>query len=559
MGSSSQWRESSSQSCCASSDDERAREAPVDAQVVPLHEIETFHARHWDRIGQDGGGVSALPHGMSGSLEGSAVQRRKRLTLRRRRPTVWGVHRDRVDDAKDVRDFRDVADAQGRHQAELLKDRPASRDHVLANIAANEARADEARLEEDAARSAERVEERATFRDARQVDEDPRESRMERDREEERTLGYLSFLERPPVDRRQTTPQVVLLPLDEPDLLVGVREVHGAPDEIPDPPLDLHLVVASLERVHADAERAVPELERLGGGDRLLERAPPEELIDAVREPEAAAEPRRVDVRLHRQKAILSEKDLARPSGCLDRGQGLGPREGWLLPGQLDEKTHVKGERNQTTSSSLLVARSSRLQIASSALLQLVSTLPFSWGRQVSTSSWRNVRILDTVLEPDTVTYKQTNRIQRRVLRVRPFGPNDLAAVAAIVKDSLRENYPASLYLDIHRWWRDGFLVAEWHGSAVGFLAAAINAPQQARILMLAVYATHRRHGFGSALMNAFLNECGMRGVKSVELEVRKSNVEAIGFYNRYGFETTSVLPRFYTDGEDGCKMMRHL
>ena len=169
------------------------------------------------------------------------------------------------------------------------------------------------------------------------------------------------------------------------------------------------------------------------------------------------------------------------------------------------------------------------------------------------------MRILDTVLEPDTVTYKQTNRIQRRVLRVRPFGPNDLAAVAAIVKDSLRENYPASLYLDIHRWWRDGFLVAEWHGSAVGFLAAVINAPQQARILMLAVYSSHRRHGFGSALMNAFLNECGMRGVKSVELEVRKSNVEAIGFYNRYGFETTSVLPRFYTDGEDGYKMMRHL
>ena len=145
------------------------------------------------------------------------------------------------------------------------------------------------------------------------------------------------------------------------------------------------------------------------------------------------------------------------------------------------------------------------------------------------------------------------------MLRVRPFGPNDLAAVAAIVKDSLRENYPASLYLDIHRWWRDGFLVAEWHGSVIGFLAAVINAPQQARILMLAVYVTHRRHGFGSALMNAFLNECALRGVKSVELEVRKSNVEAIGFYNRYGFQTSSDLPRFYTDGEDGYKMLRHL
>lgn len=143
--------------------------------------------------------------------------------------------------------------------------------------------------------------------------------------------------------------------------------------------------------------------------------------------------------------------------------------------------------------------------------------------------------------------------------RVRPFAPPDLPAVVAIVKDALRENYPSSLYLDIHRWWRDGFLVAEETGGIVGFLAAVVNAPQTTRILMLAVYGPWRRRGIGSVLMDAFLKECGMRGIRAVELEVRKSNEAAIRFYMKFGFQTTNLLLKFYTDGEDGFRMRRHL
>src|SRR2546426_5897277 len=159
----------------------------------------------------------------------------------------------------------------------------------------------------------------------------------------------------------------------------------------------------------------------------------------------------------------------------------------------------------------------------------------------------------------DTVTLKMSVVMRASVVHVRLFSPQDLPAVAAIVKDALRENYPTSLYLDIHRWWRDGFLVAEERGAVVWFLAAVVSAPEQARILMLAVYSTWRRRRVGSALMDSFLKECAMRGIASVELEVRKSNEPAIKFYMRYGFEVTTLLPKFYTDGEDGFKMRRGL
>ncbi len=144
-------------------------------------------------------------------------------------------------------------------------------------------------------------------------------------------------------------------------------------------------------------------------------------------------------------------------------------------------------------------------------------------------------------------------------MRIRPFTPNDIPAVASIVREALRENYPTSLYLDIHRWWRDGFLVADLDGHPVGFLAAVLSADGQARVLMFAVTSGFRRRGFGSQMMNAFIQVCGMRGIRRIELEVRISNEEAIHFYKRYGFEISQALPKFYTDGEDGYRMIKHL
>lgn len=159
--------------------------------------------------------------------------------------------------------------------------------------------------------------------------------------------------------------------------------------------------------------------------------------------------------------------------------------------------------------------------------------------------------------EPCAVTFKIHGPLGRRAVLIRPFVPNDIPAVASIVRDALRENYPMSVYLDIHRWWRDGLLVADLEGQPIGFLAAVIPAQGQARILMLAVTTGFRDRGVGSLLMDSFLRNCEGHGLRRIELEVRVSNLDAIRFYQRYGFQLAQVLPRFYTDGEDGYKMVR--
>ncbi len=142
---------------------------------------------------------------------------------------------------------------------------------------------------------------------------------------------------------------------------------------------------------------------------------------------------------------------------------------------------------------------------------------------------------------------------------MREFRAADVAVVRDITRESLGEEYPLSLFLDIHGWWRDGFIVVEKAATIVAFIAGVVSAPRQARILMLAVREDFRNQGIGSGLMEEFLNRCLGRGIRSIELEVRKTNDGAIKFYNRLGFSIQYILPRFYTDGEDGYKMWKSL
>src|SRR2546422_4480318 len=108
--------------------------------------------------------------------------------------------------------------------------------------------------------------------------------------------------------------------------------------------------------------------------------------------------------------------------------------------------------------------------------------------------------------------------------------PNDIPAIASIVRDALRENYPTSLYLDIHRWWRDGFLVADLDGHPVGFLAAVLSADGQARVPMFAVTAPFRRRGLGNQTMKAFIQGPAMRRIRRTELARPISDDEAVPF-----------------------------
>lgn len=90
-----------------------------------------------------------------------------------------------------------------------------------------------------------------------------------------------------------------------------------------------------------------------------------------------------------------------------------------------------------------------------------------------------------------------------------------------------------------------GAWVARCAGQTTGFCVMMF-APDVAHILVLAVTPQAQRKGIGSLFLDACERECAQRGLPSIILEVRPSNLQALAFYRLHGFDRLSVRKAYY-------------
>ena len=484
----------------------------MDAEGVRLDQREML-GRQVDHglVREDDRDVRRGGQQVSERAECPTVETLDRFTARRGGPPVGRIRRDPVDAPRSQRKMPRIRHREAILGVHIPQGGAAAEDHPPVAIESDRTESNGRRLEEDAPGAAEGIQDRAGHRHPREVHERARELRVEGDREGERPMGDLRRLEARAVHPVDHTAQEEFLADEEAVVDGRLIKVHPArAAEIgPEGTFHRERIDVDAEASRSDAEGPTVEVDVLGERPDRLEIAGGEFLGHEVGQAEAMGRPFDRSDRIDPKDLVIERgrPDLD-PLGCKGR-QGLRPREGRMFSGQFDERPHVRP------------TVAPRMSLPTTGILK--SNGPFG-----------------------------------RAVRIRPFVPNDIPAVASIVREALRENYPTSLYLDIHRWWRDGFLIGDLDGHPVGFLAAVISSDGQARILMFAVSAGWRRRGFGRQIMDAFVQRCAMRGLRRIELEVRISNEEAIRFYKRYGFDIAAVLPKFYTDGEDGFKMVKH-
>lgn len=145
------------------------------------------------------------------------------------------------------------------------------------------------------------------------------------------------------------------------------------------------------------------------------------------------------------------------------------------------------------------------------------------------------------------------------MVAIRIFRRSDIFAVMRLVSDTFQEDYDPSVLIDFYNNWQNGFLVAEEANEIVGVAVGSLPAPNQARMLILGVDKLWRRKGIGAMLLNSFIQQCLLKGVKLVTLEVRVTNYEAIEFYKKFKFTIVSTIPHYYKDSSDGYVMHRVL
>ena len=192
---------------------------------------------------------------------------------------------------------------------------------------------------------------------------------------------------------------------------------------------------------------------------------------------------------------------------------------------------------------------SERVRYIYFCLLRTISTLMLvEWkGRE---KAW-----LSMVLE---VNYK-----------LRPFKPSDLEGVIQINRESLPENYTALFFMNLYKRFPETFIVAEVNREIVGYIMCRIETgipvfkllgiTKKGHVISIAVLPNHQQKGIGYALMREATQAMVNYKAKECYLEVRESNIPAVGLYKKLGFEIARTLRNYYADGENAFVMAKQL
>lgn len=143
-------------------------------------------------------------------------------------------------------------------------------------------------------------------------------------------------------------------------------------------------------------------------------------------------------------------------------------------------------------------------------------------------------------------------------MKLRLWEKSDCARIAKLEEECFSD--PWSLNAIEETCSRQDFigLVIEEDGEVQGYVGC-IFAFEQADVLLIAVSPNYRGKGCGKLLLENALDFLKFSQVKSVFLEVRKSNTVARACYIGRGFKEIAVRKGYYSDGEDAIIMEKQI
>jgi ribosomal-protein-alanine N-acetyltransferase len=138
---------------------------------------------------------------------------------------------------------------------------------------------------------------------------------------------------------------------------------------------------------------------------------------------------------------------------------------------------------------------------------------------------------------------------------IRPLGYSDLPQVIAIERRAFPTPWSLAMFvLELSK--PSGICLAALEsGQLAGYLVCARYADVW-HLMNIAVDPSARRRGIARAMLAEMLRRGGPDDAYT--LEVRTSNAAAIALYERFGFRSAGMRPRYYHDtGEDAMIMWR--
>ena len=98
--------------------------------------------------------------------------------------------------------------------------------------------------------------------------------------------------------------------------------------------------------------------------------------------------------------------------------------------------------------------------------------------------------------------------------------------------------------------------VAVCDGAVVGYIGSQ-TVCGETDMMNVAVHPEQRRRGIAESLIDCLILELKNRGSHSLALEVRASNVPAIGLYEKMGFRQVGRRPNYYRNPREDALILR--
>ena len=100
------------------------------------------------------------------------------------------------------------------------------------------------------------------------------------------------------------------------------------------------------------------------------------------------------------------------------------------------------------------------------------------------------------------------------------------------------------------------WLVAVEDGTVAGYVGSQ-SVPPESDMMNLAVAPGCRRKGIARQLVLSLIKNLKEVGIRSITLEVRRSNIPAIKLYTNLGFTQVGIRPNYYFDPKEDALILR--
>ena len=144
----------------------------------------------------------------------------------------------------------------------------------------------------------------------------------------------------------------------------------------------------------------------------------------------------------------------------------------------------------------------------------------------------------------------------KEIFTIRDMNLDDVAQVHRLEQQIFTSPWPKeAIENDILAKNTSISLVVELEEDVIGYFMADIIV-NELHITNIAIVPEHRRKKISETILKRILSQSLYAGLDVAYLEVRRSNISAIGLYNKLGFTIVGERKKYYRDNEEDALLM---